>query len=109
VNRGAHLVELLLPLRDNAGTPYPRAFFDRLRDELIARFGGVTAHLRAPAQGAWRAEPGDPDSVDQDDVVIVEVMVDALDRDWWRQRREALEREWRQQEIVVRVHPIERL
>lgn len=105
----AHLVELLLPLRDNEGTPYPRAFFDHLRDELIARFGGVTAHLRAPAQGAWQAEPGDPASVDRDDVVIIEVMVDALDRDWWRTCRAALERELRQDEVVIRAHPIERL
>ena len=68
-----HVVEILLPLRDNEGNPFPRASLDRVRHELTERFGGVTAHLRAPAAGAWKDDEGD---VARDDVVIVEVMAD---------------------------------
>ena len=101
-----HLVQLLLPLRDNDGQPYPRAVLDRIRDELTERFGGVTAYVRAPAAGAWKEGPA---SVVQDDLVIIEVMVDALERDWWAAWRERLEQALGQKEIVVRASAIERL
>jgi hypothetical protein len=101
-----HLVQLLLPLRDNDGRPFPRASLDAVRHELTERFGGVTAHLRAPAAGAWKDDEGD---VDRDDVVIVEVMADALDRAWWADYRRTLESRFRQDEIVIRATPMERL
>jgi hypothetical protein len=101
-----HIVELLLPLRDNEGNEFPRATLDAVRHELTERFGGVTAHLRAPAAGAWKDDDGD---VDHDDVVIVEVMAEELDRAWWAGYRRALEERFRQDEIVIRATEIERL
>jgi hypothetical protein len=101
-----HLVQTLLPLRDNDGNPFPREMLDAVRHDLTERFGGVTAHLRAPAAGAWKDEDGD---VARDDVVIVEVMDDDVDRAWWADYRRALESRFRQDEIVIRATPIERL
>ncbi|HEU0013133.1 MAG TPA: hypothetical protein VFQ45_05590 [Longimicrobium sp.] len=101
-----HLVEIFLPLRDNQGRAFARAELDRVRAELTEQFGGVTAHLRAPASGAWTDEEG---SVERDDVVIVEVMVDALDRGWWARYRRNLEQRFRQDEMVVRAIACERL
>ena len=101
-----HLVQILLPLRDNDGKPFPREWLDGVRHALTERFGGVTAHLRAPAAGAWKDEEGD---VARDDVVIVEVMADALDRGWWAGYRRELERRFRQDEIVIHATEIERL
>ncbi|HEX5871981.1 MAG TPA: hypothetical protein VFY65_16240 [Longimicrobium sp.] len=101
-----HVIEILLPLRDNEGNAFPRATLDRVRHELTDRFGGVTAHLRAPAAGAWKDDEGD---VARDDVVIVEVMADDVDRAWWKEYRRELESRFRQDEIVIRATPIERL
>jgi hypothetical protein len=101
-----HVIEILLPLRDNEGTPFPRASLDRVRHELTERFGGVTAHLRAPAAGAWKDDEGD---VARDDVVIVEVMADELDRGWWADYRRDLESRFRQDEILIRATQTERL
>jgi hypothetical protein len=101
-----HLVQLLLPLRDNAGAPFPRAEFERVRTELAARFGGVTAYLRTPASGAWTDEQG---GVARDEVVMVEVMVPALDRGWWQAYRGELERRFRQDELFMRALACERL
>lgn len=100
-----HLVEILLPLYDNEGRRFESSEYDRVRDELIADFGGVTAFRRAPAEGVW-AEAGE---VSRDRIVIFEVMADALDRAWWRAYRERLERRFRQDEIVVRATLFERL
>lgn len=93
-----HLVQILLPLYDNDGAALPREAFHAVRDELTRRFGGLTAYTRAPAEGVW-AEAG---ATTRDDIVVYEVMTDALDRDWWRDYRGALERRFRQQAIVVR-------
>lgn len=101
-----HLVQVLLPLRDNDGRPFGREPFDAVRAELTERFGGVTAYLQSPAEGAWR-DPGG--GVDRDDVVILEVMAEALDRAWWGEYRRRLERRFRQDEVVVRALAMDRL
>lgn len=101
-----HLVQFLLPLRDNEGNPFPREDFGRVRAELTERFGGVTLYLRAPATGAWKDDRGEET---RDEVVIVEVMAETLDRLWWREYRGELERRFRQDEVVVRALPFEAL
>jgi len=44
-----------------------------------------------------------------DDIIIYEVMVADLDRDWWREYRRQLEEEFDQDELVIRAHIIDRL
>ena len=102
----AHLVQLLLPLYDNAGAAFPRARFDAVRTTLLDRFGGVTAYVRSPAVGVWEDESGD---VQRDDVVLFEVVVDALDAGWWARFRQSLERDFDQDAILVRASEIRRL
>ena len=102
----SHLVQLLIPLRDNDGNPFPASHYAALREELASRFGGVTAYTRAPAEGTWSA--GD-DSRARDDIVVYEVMVDRLDRAAWMAYRRMLEARFAQDELVVRAQRIERL
>ena len=102
-----HLVQILLPLRDNEGEPFPRADFARVRAELVERFGGVTAHMQAPAQGVWKDD--EEGKVERDEIVVIEVMAEALERDWWRSYCEELRRRFRQEELVVRAMEMERL
>lgn len=99
------LVEILLPLYDNEGRRFAAPEFDRVRDELTARFGGVTAFRRSPAEGVWK-EGGE---VNVDRVVVFEVMSDGLEREWWREYRAGLERRFRQEKIVVRATEFEGL
>ena len=100
------LVQLLLPLRDNDGHPFPRQAFIDVRRELTERYGGVTAFLRSPASGVWKDEAGD---VARDEVVMVEVVVDTLERAWWEAYRHQLEERFRQRELLVRALDCERL
>ena len=101
-----HLVQILLPVFDNAGVRIGDEHFVAVRRELTRRFGGVTAYLRSPASGLWVRHDG---AVDRDDVVMVEVMVDEIDRQWWRDYRTSLEQAFRQEAIVVRAFAIEML
>jgi hypothetical protein len=100
------LIEILLPLADNEGKPFPGGLHARVRDELADRFGGVTAFTRAPAEGLWKAGEGEARS---DQIVIFEVMADWLDRGWWSAYRIELERRFRQEEIMVRAGEVELL
>ena len=99
-----HLVQLLLPLYDNAGQRFDETPFAAIREELTRRFGGVTAYMRSPATGLWKKDSGD---VDRDEVVTVEVMVDRLDPDWWRSYCRRLAASFGQEALVVRAIAIE--
>ena len=72
-----HLIQILLPLYDNDGIPFPQRQYLEVRDELTERFGGVTGYLRSPAEGLWR-----------------------------RSYREELAERYRQEMLVVRVSEI---
>jgi hypothetical protein len=99
-------IEILLPLRDNAGGRLPRGNFHRLQETLTHQFGGLTSFTRSPADGFWK----DADNtVRTDDIVVFEVMTDELDRAWWEDLRRELQASFQQEEIVIRSHVIERL
>ena len=99
------LIQLLLPTSGSAGV-------DRLaplaetRRELAARFSGLTAYLRSPAQGLWTAPDG---RTEQDDVVMVEVVTDTFDRVWWRTYAATLAERFGQESIHVRAVPVDML
>lgn len=101
-----HLVQLLLPVYDNAGKPFPAAHYSAVRTELTEAFGGLTAYTRAPAEGLWEDSGG---RSARDDIVVYEAMVEHLDRAWWSAYRARLERQFAQQELVARAIPVERL
>ena len=98
-----HLVQILLPTHDNDRRLFDDRTLGAIHAELAARFGGLTAYSRAPAHGTWAFDGGSA----KDDIVVVEVMTDTLDREWWRTFRARLEKDLRQQRIIVRAHEIE--
>ena len=99
-----HLVQILLPLYDNGGKPFPQNDYVQVRDELTERFGGITTYVRSPAEGLWK---GTPTMMVRDDIVIYEVMTERLDRGWWRSYREKLAVRFRQDMLIVRVSEVE--
>ena len=94
-----HLVQILLPLFDNAQQPFPREDYSQVRKELTEQFGGLTVYRRAPAEGVWKLNDN---HTTRDDIAIFEVMAPELDEDWWRNYRHDLERRFRQDLIVIR-------
>jgi hypothetical protein len=95
-----HLIQVLLPVRDNDGKAFGDNEFARVRAELAERYGGVTFYSRAPAKGVWKDDDGD---VAHDDVLVAEVMAEHEDREWWRIYRVDLEERFRQDTIVARI------
>ncbi len=101
-----HLIQLLLPLYDNHESPFPKSLFDAVRTKLTEQFGGVTFYVRSPAVGAWEDDSG---AVQRDDVILLEVMADRVDRDWWTSYRQSLEGRFEQDEILIRATRVQRL
>jgi hypothetical protein len=97
-----YLIQMLLPRNGSDGKPLDDSVFAQTRAELVDAFEGVTAYLRAPAQGAWVAPDG---RVEGDDVVMVEVLTDTFDRAWWRTYAGTLAERFRQEAIHIRALP----
>ena len=74
------------------------------RTELVAEFGGATAYLRATASGAWINDEG---VIERDEVVMVEVVVDAVDQKWWATYATLLAERFRQDVVHVRATSIQ--
>jgi hypothetical protein len=96
-----HLVQLLLPVTDD-GESFAEVHAE-LRDELASRFGGVTAYSRSPAKGVWKPEGSGPV---HDDVILLEVVVEHLEAEWWRALRHRLEGALQQESIIIRASAI---
>ncbi|MEQ1669382.1 MAG: hypothetical protein ABL893_00850 [Hyphomicrobium sp.] len=100
-----HLIQILLPVRDNDGRPFGPHPFEEIAFTLSKKFGGFTGYTRAPAEGRWETSG----KTQHDDVLVVEVMVDTLDRAWWTAFRKGLETTFRQTKVIVRAQKTELL
>ena len=96
------LVQILLPVRDNHGRRFKRAVFEEVHEELVKRFGGLTAYSRSPARGLWKSGA----ATHLDDIVVLEVMTPRINRAWWKKYHRTLERTFRQDEIILRIQEI---
>jgi hypothetical protein len=101
-----YLVQLLLPAEDHEGRTYPRAYYEGLASRLTDEFGGVTAFTRTPATGLWDAGSGERV---RDEMVVFEVMVEAIDPTWWARLRSELEAQFAQRELLVRALEMRKL
>jgi hypothetical protein len=94
-----YLVQLLLPVYDPKGRPFPESNFSTIRRELTDEFGGVTAYTRSPATGLWKKPRG---GIEHDANLLFEVLVPRLNASWWQRYRQGLEKRFRQEHILIR-------
>jgi hypothetical protein len=97
-----HLIQILLPVCDNKGRPFPRNHFARTKAQLTGRFDGLTAYSQSPADGLWKRGKG----IKRDQIVVYEVMARSIDKSWWRNYRTALEKLFKQESVVIRTQRI---
>ena len=94
-----NVIEVFLPLDTGRGEPIPPETIEGLVAGLGDRFGGATAYTREPAEGLWKRAM----TLERDRIIVVEVMVDQVDDQWWSAYRQRLEREFDQQQVLIRV------
>lgn len=93
------LIEIFLPINSNEGTHQPSVEFRRVQEQLVERWGGVTAFTRTPAKGL-SVQNGNERV--EDEIIVYEVMVKRIDKLWWLNYKRDLEARFHQQEILVR-------
>ena len=98
-------MQILLPKETGSGQPVSKEWFEGFLKELTDKFGGATSFSAGPGQGLWQSGG----ATERDNIAVVEVMAEELDRTFWRSLRERLERELSQEEIVIRAQEISRL
>ena len=97
-----HLVQILLPLYDNTGVAFPSILFKDVQGRLAKQFHGLTAYSRVAAEGFWRTG----DLMKHDEIVVYEVMTRSFNLAWWKKFRKHLEKDFRQDSIVIRAQSI---
>ena len=93
-----HLIQLLLPLHDNDRQAFPTAYFNKVREDLTNRFGGVTAFIRSPTVGLWKENSED---TNRDEVIMFEVLTEQLQKNWRADYREQLQERFCFASIVI--------
>jgi hypothetical protein len=78
---------------------------DALASLLTERFGGITSYIGGPAEGRWKSSG----ATERDTIVLLEVMIDDIDVGWWRELRERVEAEFKQEEVVIRSVAMQRI
>ncbi|HEV7620909.1 MAG TPA: hypothetical protein VGO09_04215 [Flavisolibacter sp.] len=69
-----------------------------MRKQLLEKFGGVTFYRNSPAEGLW----DDGNKTNFDVIIIVEVMINNLNNEWWKIYRQELESVFEQEKIIIR-------
>jgi hypothetical protein len=90
--------ELFLPLSDNDGVPFDLSFIPSLRLRLLEQFGGVT-FFPQPNEGYWQMAG----VTYRDEIVVFRVVASnqRTARRFFRQLKEELKRDLRQEEILI--------
>lgn len=97
----SQLIQIYLPFNvDDA-----RHKIEAVEQTLLDRFGGVTLNVNSPVKGLWDSGAG----VERDRIIVVEVMADELDQEWWQNYRQHLERTFDQDEVLIRASQVSRL
>ncbi|MEA2879205.1 MAG: hypothetical protein QOF14_4401 [Hyphomicrobiales bacterium] len=96
------LVEILLPVNDNAGRAFEASKFAAVRNGKIRWRNGFHPRSRTGDQRLRRQDPARR-------YVIMEVMTDRLDQDWWAAYRQNLECEFAEDEIIIRATAMTKL
>ncbi len=96
-----YLVQILLPMSPQSD----KAKYQQLAQELTSRFGGVTSFIRAPAEGRWSTGA----TTELDDIAVIEVMTESVEREYWAGLRQRLEQAFDQDEIIIRCQSLDLL
>ncbi len=98
-------IQVFLPLLNGRDASRHARMIKNVKQELIEQFGGVTAFVNTPAEGAWRKHR----RTVNDRIVVIEVMTKRVNRAWWARYKRDLEKRLTQEEIVIRAIQVELL
>lgn len=93
------LIQVFVPLTDNAGNRFPESYFAGLKSAFSEKYGGVTVYKQTPVEGFWKETEA---TTEKDVLVIFEVLTDTLDTSYWKDLKTQLETTFRQKDLLIR-------
>jgi inorganic pyrophosphatase len=93
------LIQLFLPVVDRDGRPFPKKFFDQVKKKLAEKFDGLSVYTNSVADGYWK---NDTNSIEKDQLLVYEVMANKIDLNYWAKLKASLEKQFKQELVVVR-------
>ena len=93
-----YLIQIFLPVFNKKQIPFPKAVYSQIQKRMLKKFGGITLYSRAGIEGLW----GKAGHVEADQMIIAEIMVNKIESSWWKKYKERLEKQFAQDEILMR-------
>jgi len=90
-------LEILLPVANNNGKPFPKEMFSALEQELIKNFSGLTVYSSAPITGFWKPDQ----KVLQQQLMVYELFLREFDPTYWEKMKRKLEKKFNQTEVMI--------
>jgi inorganic pyrophosphatase len=93
------LIQLFLPIENEAGKPFPDKYFSAVKQQLTSKFDGLSIYENAPVSGRWKDDKAE---TIKDRLLIFEVMADELEIPYWEKYKQDLQKQFKQESIVIR-------
>lgn len=97
---GTQMVEydIYLPTRNNRGVRYPKKVLQKIKNELVSKFGGLT-DFRHKNNGIWKAAG----VTFHDEVILLRVLASTKDRskDFFKTFKPKVEKELNQDRLLI--------
>jgi inorganic pyrophosphatase len=93
------LIQLFLPTIAKNGKPFPRSYYDTVREQLTDKFNGVSMYFNSKVSGVWKDEDA---KLVKDELMVFEVMSDAITLDFWKSYQRSLQKQFKQESILIR-------
>ena len=89
-------LELILPHEDNEGNRFDPKLHNKIQNELIEEFGGLTTYERL-VQGSWKSGR----ECMQQSVIVHELLLPSIDFAYWQKMKNKLEKTFKQTEVML--------
>jgi inorganic pyrophosphatase len=93
------LIQLFLPLKNEDGKSFPDKYFDNVKETLTQKFKGLSIYSKSPVNGRWENSKS---NIEEDILLVYEIMTDRVDLSYWEKYKQLLQKQFKQDTIVIR-------
>ncbi len=97
--KNSKLIQLFLPTTSENGKAFPGTYFHAVKQKLGKKFDSLSVYLKSPLIGNIK---NDEPTLAKDTVLVYEVISDTVETDYWSQYQQFLQKQFKQDYIVIR-------
>lgn len=97
--KNSKLIQLFLPTTAENGKAFPGTYFHAVKQKLSKKFDSLSVYLKSPVIEHIK---DDGPTLAKDTVLVYEVVSDSVETDYWSQYQQFLQKQFKQDDIVIR-------